>query len=359
MPPLTPLVLTLRRPCDIVAHPTSWVIDRLIPSGMLTVLSGKDKAGKTLFAWEMARSVVTGQPFLQSLPVAMGSVMFLALDDPASVTRDRLDQLTLAESELLHIATPMDAQPSAFTFWDQVKEQAQARRVRLIIVDALYLFVSGTSESMNQAGSMAPLMQQINKISEELRCSVLLITHNAKGSGDVAGSFAIRAAAKQIIRLEGIQDQPRSRTLRVEGKLIEGFKWDLNFHGPGLWELGEAETRGLNDVRTAVGEWLGQGNQGTLEEVARAISRRTDDVRTALGMLLDQQNVVLEPVRRSTRGRPRQEYRWNSRPTLVASESGTEIPDSAMHTASANASASGAPAVRARALPAAGQEGEV
>jgi hypothetical protein len=325
MPLPSPSALTLRRPSAIVVNQTSWVVDRFIPAGMLSVLSGKDKAGKTLFAWEIARCVVTGQPFLRSFPVTTGPVMFLALDDPASVTSDRLDQLTLAENELLYIATPMDAQPGAATFWDQVRDQARELHAKLIIVDALYLFLSGGAESMNQAGSMAPLMQRINNVAEDLGCSVLLITHNARGTGDVAGSFAIRAAAKQILRLEGVQDQSRSRTLRVEGKLIEAFKWDLRFNGPGSWELGESEARGLSEVQRAVTEWLQQGNRGTLEQLARGISRRTDDVRTALGMLVEQRDVTLEAARRTSRGRPRQEYRWNSRPSLSIPEPGTEI----------------------------------
>jgi hypothetical protein len=62
------------------------VIDQIIPAGMLTLLSGKDKLGKTLLAWELCRSVLQGIPFVGHFPAMQGPVVFLALDDPATVT---------------------------------------------------------------------------------------------------------------------------------------------------------------------------------------------------------------------------------------------------------------------------------
>jgi RecA-family ATPase len=88
-------VLRLHKAADLVAEPVAWTVDQIIPAGMLTVLSGKDKAGKTLLALEMVRSVIRGQPFLDQFTVQKGPVIFLALDDPASVTVDRIRQLEL------------------------------------------------------------------------------------------------------------------------------------------------------------------------------------------------------------------------------------------------------------------------
>ena len=62
----------IRRAADVVAEPISWTVDQIIPSGMLTVLSGKDKAGKTLFAWKIARAVCHGENFLSQFPTIQG-----------------------------------------------------------------------------------------------------------------------------------------------------------------------------------------------------------------------------------------------------------------------------------------------
>lgn len=309
-------VLSLRKASELQADPVAWTVDRLVPAGMLTVLSGKDKAGKTLFAWEIIRSVLTGTPFLSHFPVTQGPVIFLTLDDPAAITMDRLQQLELSECPDLHIATPLTAQPTANRFWDEVVAQAQAINPKLVVVEALYLFLNIGNEASNQAGAMAPLMKKINGIAEVVGSSVLLITHNAKGTGDVAGSFAIRASAKQILRLESVQNQPGRRTLKVEGKLIQSFDWDLSFNGPGSWSLDEAEGLALGQVTNAVSEWLREGNHGTVDEIARALSKRTDDVRTVLGAVQSEGHVAQDSARSVGRGRPRQEYRRNFRPAL-------------------------------------------
>jgi len=316
-------VFNIRLAADVVAEPITWAVDQIVPSGMLTILSGKDKVGKTLFAWEIARAVCRGENFLGQFPATQGTVVFLGLDDPASVTVDRLEELGIREEPNLHVVTPLDCQPHAFTFWDEVQKQVDELDAQLVVVDALYLFLQGGSDAMNQAGGMAPVMRPLNKLAEETNASVLLITHDSKGGGDVAGSFVIRAAAKQILRLTGSADQSPRRTLHVEGKLIEGCKWSLEFKGPGSWRLVGEDAGRLAQTRDLVNTWLQEGNRGIVDTIARAISKRSDDVRTVLGVLLGEGSVTVESVS-GGRGRPAQEYRWNFRPELTEGEGGTE-----------------------------------
>ena len=315
--------LTIRRAADVVAEPISWTVDQILPGGMLTILSGKDKAGKTLFAWEIARAVCRGENFMGQFPTAQGPVLFLGLDDPATVTVDRLEQLGIQEAPDLYLGTPLDCQPNHVDFWPKVREKVEGIAAQLVVVDALYLFLRGGSDAMNQAGGMAPVMEPLNKIAEETGASVLLITHDSKSGGDVAGSFVIRAAAKQILRLIGISHQPSMRSLQVEGKIIERCEWILEFNGPGSWKLANEGTERLTQTKGLVKSWLQSGNRGTVEVIARAISKRPADVRTVLGLLQKEEQVLMESVRRG-RGRPAQEFYWNSRPKPIGVNGGTE-----------------------------------
>ena len=315
-------VLTLRRAADVVAEPITWVVDQIIPSGMLTVLSGKDKAGKTLFAWEIARAVCRGENFLGQFPTAQGPVLFLGLDDPATVTVDRLEQLGIQDVPDLYVGTPLDCQPHASTFWEQVQRKVDEIDPLLIVVDALYLFLHGSSDSMNQAGGMAPVMNPLNKLAEQTGASVLLITHDSKSGGDVAGSFVIRAAAKQILRLTSNNHASR-RLLHVEGKIIERGEWTLEFNGPGSWRLVDEGAERLTQTKALVKAWLQGGNRGTVEAIAKAVAKRPADVRTVLGLLQKEELVSVESVNRG-RGRPAQEYYWNSRPEPSGDNGGTE-----------------------------------
>lgn len=315
-------VLTIRRAAEVVAEPISWTVDQIIPHGMLTILSGKDKVGKTLFAWEIARAVCRGENFLSQLPATQGTVVFLGLDDPATVTVDRLEQLGIREEANLHVVTPLDCQPHAFTFWDEVEKQVDELDAQLVVVDALYLFLQGGSDAMNQAGGMAPVMKPLNKLAEETNASVLLITHDSKDGGDVAGSFVIRAAAKQILRLTGTANQPARRSLHVEGKIVERCEWSLEFNGPGSWRLVDEGTERLTQTKASVKAWLQAGNRGTAEVIAKAIAKRPVDIRTVLGLLQVEEPVSMESVSRG-RGRPAQEYYWNSRPEPMGDNDGT------------------------------------
>lgn len=145
-------VLVLHKAADLVAEPITWTVDQIIPTGMLTVLSGKDKVGKTLLAWEMARTVTCNEAFLGHFRVKQGPVIFLALDDPAVVTVDRLEQLGLKDCPQLHVATPLDCQHRSPTFWDEVRKHVLGLHAGLLIVDALYLFLPPGPDTLNQAG---------------------------------------------------------------------------------------------------------------------------------------------------------------------------------------------------------------
>lgn len=306
-------VLTLHRAPDLKEAKITWAVDQIVPNGMLTLLSGKDKTGKTLFAWEITRAVLQGESFLGHFPVTKGSVLFLGLDDPNVVTFHRLEQLGIRDAQDLHVATPVDAQHRHFTFWDEVQAQAQAIKPQLVVVDALYLFLAHSSDAMNQAGSMGPVMEPLNKLTEQTGASVLLITHDSKGGGDVAGSFVIRAAAKQILRLEGKRDEPSRRTLHVEGKLIERCLWTLNFGGPGKWALTDEEALSLTQTRVTVTAWLKQGNRGTTEAIAEAVQKRRVNVEMVLKQLVEEGLALTQKVK-SGPGRPRVEYGWDFGP---------------------------------------------
>jgi archaellum biogenesis ATPase FlaH len=319
-----PPALTLHLASKLVAKPVTWTVDQLIPSGMLTVLSGKDKSGKTLLAWEMVRAVLNGEPFLEQFSVANGPVIFLALDDPTVVTIDRLQQLGINDSPDLHVATPLDSQNKHYDFWKAVTAEARLIRPQLIVVDALYLFLEGGGESLNQAGAMARVMQPLNELAEETGASVLLITHDTKSGSDVAGSFVIRAAAKQILRLEGKKEEPSSRTLHIDGKLIEQCLWTFKFEGPGKWALSDEEDLNLAQTRADVTKWLQAGNRGTAVSIAEVIRRRPATVRMVLTRAVEEGLVLQEKVKHGV-GRPAIEFRWNFSPGPVVEEAGRKI----------------------------------
>lgn len=317
------LVLTLRKPWEISASALEWVIDQIIPAGMLTILSGKDKLGKTLLAWEFCRSVLQGIPFVGQFPATQGPVVFLALDDPATVTSHRLDHLGLVEQLNLDLATPADCNFASKEFWTRLGEEIDRIHPRLLIIDSLYLLLPAGAESMNQAGGMGPLMNEFNKICERTGAAILLITHDTKQGDTVAGSFVIRAAAKQILRLTAVQNDPQGRVLHVEGKLVEKMDWSFNFKGPGEWSLIDSQAKELATTAAAVRDHLDRGAKGTSEEIAQAIAKRRTVVDSALRLLVKEGFATCEKVQ-GRRGQPRKVYQKDSCPGPETLELGQE-----------------------------------
>lgn len=317
------IVLALRKPWEITASALEWVIDQLIPAGMLTLLSGKDKLGKTLLAWEFCRSVLQGTPFAGQFHATQGPVVFLALDDPATVTLHRLDYLSLDEQPTLDVATPADCNLASKEFWRHLAEEIDRTHPRLLIIDSLYLFLPAGAESMNQAAGMGPIMNECNKICERTGAAIVLITHDTKQGDNVAGSFVIRAAAKQILRLTAVSDDPQGRVLHAEGKLVEKMDWLFQFKGPGEWSLVDRQAKELAATTAAVRDLLDRGEKGTSVEIAEALGKRRSAVDSALRLLQMEGFATFDPIK-GKRGRSRIVWRKNCCPAPETLAQGQE-----------------------------------
>lgn len=172
---------------------------------------------------------------------------------------------------------------------------------------------------------MHPVMATFNQLTEKTGVSIVLIAHDNKSGMDVAGSFVIRAAARQILRLSASDSASSKRVLRVEGKIIEAGQWTLDFDGPGQWKLVNSEAEKLGQTKAAVTAWLQKGQVGTVEEIAKAVEKRRADVGTVLVQLEAEGLVKAENVV-SGKGRPRHVYRWVFGPGPGNTHLGPKIP---------------------------------
>lgn len=62
----------LVRPSELPADNLEFLVEGLFLKGALSILSGKDKRGKTLLAQEMAKAICRGEPFLNEFPTQKG-----------------------------------------------------------------------------------------------------------------------------------------------------------------------------------------------------------------------------------------------------------------------------------------------
>lgn len=313
--------LRLLPPSALTVQETRFVIDALVPAGTLTLLYGKDKGGKTLLALEMIRAIRTGQPFLGRFPAVQGNVIALLLDDPPGLVRDRLvDDLGLSDEGLL-IATQLTADTdNPERLLRALAEEARNRRPAFILVDALYVLLQGAKQ-LYDAGEMRPLMRGLDRIAEESGAAVLLVHHPRKSDGEAAGSFAIRASAKSILRLskpreerdeDGDVGDTTRRVLRVEGKFLPEAKYALDFAGPGRWTLlGDTGQVRVDDLGAQVLAAVSREPGLTGDELANRLSRRKGDIVQALNNLAKDGKVQSKKeIPPAGRGRPKRTW-WS------------------------------------------------
>jgi hypothetical protein len=98
----------LKLATTLTAPAIRYRIETFLPDRMLTLLSGRDKRGKTLLAQEMVRSSLTGEPLFGRYLAAPCRVAAAFLDDPLALTLERLDILGIRHHPNLMLVSPLD-----------------------------------------------------------------------------------------------------------------------------------------------------------------------------------------------------------------------------------------------------------
>jgi hypothetical protein len=294
-----------RRGGELDATPITYLVESMIPAGMFTALGGKDSRGKTLFGMEEIKCILTGEKLFGEFAVQQGAVYAMFLDDPEFLVRERLERLGILNHPNLHIATERDvdmADPRAMLRDLIALIKAAEPRPIFIFVDALYLFIpkGGQADQGNSAGAMGPVVEAFNSVSRETGAALQLVTHDNKAGSDIAGSYAIRAGVKGILRLllppdiekrvaKGDEEaaETAERILQLN-KLKTGRRasWRLRLDGPGRWHFhgGASEYRKATLLERVV-EYLEDHGDQPVERIQRGLKARQSEVRAACGTL--------------------------------------------------------------------------
>jgi hypothetical protein len=326
--------------------PVRYHVEDMLPAGMLAALGGKDGMGKTQLGMEIIKGTLTGQPLFGRFAVQQGPVYALFLDDPEFLVRERLAALGILNHPDLHVATENDvdmSQPRAMLAQLIEMLKAATPRPKFIFVDALYLFIpsGGQGDQGNSAGAMAPVIDAFNQVTRETGATLLLVAHDNKAGGDIAGSYAIRAGLKAILRVmlppavarqvaKGDEEarETSERMLQLN-KLKTGrpASWYLRLDGPGQWTFhGGATAYQRATLPARVIENLWGREESTVEELAKDLHARPADVRRTCAelYLADQITRGERPRVDGKPGRGAEVYGLKSPPRVPARGDGTD-----------------------------------
>jgi hypothetical protein len=192
--------------------PVPWIVDGLAVRGALTIISGREGAGKSLLAMGLAAGVARGET-QAGISCCVGRVLIVDAENGEYETHRRVHTLGLPDSVVMY-------QPDHGGRFDLRADLGELDRLLakhtpdLLILDSFRSLWGGEE---NDSGEVAKVLDAVRNLVRQRSTAALLLAHSGKAVGPVGyrGSTAIGASAElgfTLVRERGAND-PERRSL--------------------------------------------------------------------------------------------------------------------------------------------------
>lgn len=244
-----------------------WLVPDLLPANELILLAAGPRAGKSLLSMLLAKSVATGESFLDR-PVTQGAVLYVRCEDAPVKIKQRQQAQGWGEDIPVYWLDRFKLSETS-----QLRELAEELDARLIVLDTLSrIRDDGTTES---SAEMSRVLEPLQELAEDVNCSIVLVHHTGKVNVDnanaidvfdtIRGSSAIRATCRGSMVLAADSDCYRLCAENGYGKIDLKIRLD----GSTLeWKLLGRWTEAISsDQRTTVEDYINKVGQATLDQI--------------------------------------------------------------------------------------------
>ena len=226
---------------DIKPLPISWLWDRWLPAGKLTILAGAAGTGKTTLTLSLGASITSGGKWPDGSRCRMkANILIWSGEDVAAdtlVPRLIASGADLSRCHFIEGITedgersPFDPARDIFELHLAVEKMGG---VALLIIDPI---VSAVSGDMHKANDVRRSLQAVVDFAEVHQCAVIGITHFAKGGAGkapqdrVIGSQAFGALARMVLVAAKEEDGSRRVLARAKSNIAPddgGVAYSLN-----------------------------------------------------------------------------------------------------------------------------------
>ena len=241
-----------------------WLLYPFIPFGKVTIIQGDPGEGKTTMVLQIIAKLTRGEPILlkqqsqkeaqkdskenlkqkvlsQDNPIQPVNVIYQTAEDGLG---DTIKPRLLAAGADCSRVLVIDDREQPLTMLDvRLEEAIMQTKARLVVLDPIQGFL-GTDVDMHRANEIRPLMKRMAALAEKYHCAIILIGHmnknsNGKSSYRGLGSIDFQAAARSVLIVGRLKDEPETRvmchvksSLAPEGKSVAfrldketGFQW--------------------------------------------------------------------------------------------------------------------------------------
>ena len=205
-----------------------------------TILLGKEKAGKSIFAMQMACALTSGATFLNQYKCTSSyDVVYIQSEGKLSGTRDNLKNMTRTVdcdfSRLLYLYYPSISLDTQQGFNEIIAQVSSWRRPEVIFIDPLYMSMAG---DLKDDVASRKMVENLRILSETYQATIVLVHHAHRtirmkdksivdeGDDSIFGSFVWKAYPDNIILIEKVSGNRYQRKISCatqrSGKVLEG-----------------------------------------------------------------------------------------------------------------------------------------
>lgn len=292
---------------QLPAEPNDYLIDKILWRNQIVILLAKEKVGKSILSLQMACSLTCGEQFLNEFDVARPmKVLYVQAEGDRYETINRLksmisdQQVQWTADNFYHWFPPalsLDREEGYQEFVDKVDEIGIFPDV--IFIDPLYLAMEGDL-SDNKAARM--FIRHCRMIQEKYKCAVIINHHEHRpikekqsgwniqeGDNSIMGSFAWKAFASHVIRIELHKDKTRTMSCHTQrnGQVEETLKMDLVEH-PLKFVVKSQEPPKNEQVRQIIEQF---GRAVSKDEIVKAYGFSDSTVRKSLQSLIKSKQI--------------------------------------------------------------------
>jgi hypothetical protein len=199
-----------------------WAVDGLAPASGLGILGGPPKRGKSTMLIHLARSVATGQPFLERATQRRPAI-YINYEMPLDYFSE------LAKADPIPDNFCVINRPEPRLKMDTVRAIIEAVRERgfergLLMIDSFRGAFKLRAEQENQSGEAGAILRELQEIGVQTGWLIVLVHHhrkhaNQEGAANLSGTGDFSAASDVIWTWNRPADASQPGVLEIEGRV--------------------------------------------------------------------------------------------------------------------------------------------
>lgn len=205
--------------CSAPTEP-EWLWRGYLAPGVVTLLAGRPKAGKSTLTFALLAALSRGSEFLGQ-PVRSAHVLLLS-EEPAVTIREKATRFGIVESRLIE-TLPRDA--ARGLHWEKVIDEAgkhcRAQGAEILVVDTLNSWAGLAYDDENKAGAMMAAVEPLLAAADN-GLAILALVHQRKSPGShgeaIRGSNALPGSVEIVAELERVSMPDTARALYADSR---------------------------------------------------------------------------------------------------------------------------------------------